>query len=226
MFTTPGDMLEHFLMNGGYRTVTLPYNTSFASDLGIRRAIYEKIPSDPDKVPDEPKEITPLLYEFLNDIQAYSGCDKSSLISPIIEYGWETYSGEFDPRPHGMGWWGAFGHVVIDAEYTNIKMFPTYGNNGYVVKTQVKYSVEDHYEWFGGLMKTPLPLGTPDWDAGYFPPVVFVYIPHEWEDSLVNAGKATEYDFSITWSEYMQIVVLKDFSNFMIVGEGKWLPLK
>jgi hypothetical protein len=126
-----------------------------------------------------------------------------------------------------LGWWGAFGHIEIDAEYQNIVVVPIYTNNGYIVKTQVRYIVDDRYEWFGDLKKeTPLPLGSPNLDADYFPPVDLVKIPHEWEESLVNNGLASEYDYNITWTEYMQIVVSEDFNNFLIVGESNWLPLK
>jgi RHS repeat-associated protein len=223
-FWWAGDMLQSFLLKSGYKNITLPYRTSLARDQGIFRAIKEKLPL---KYNDEPKEITPLLYKFLKDLKPQIGCDNYQIISKINIDGRDTYIGVNDPRPHGLGWWGAFGHIEIDAEYQNIVVVPIYTNNGYIVKTQVRYIVDDRYEWFGDLKKeTPLPLGSPNLDADYFPPVDLVKIPHEWEESLVNNGLASEYDYNITWTEYMQIVVSEDFNNFLIVGESNWLPLK
>ncbi len=136
-----------------------------------------------------------------------------------------TYSDDA-PRAWGMGWWGAFGHIVIDGTYTNILIKKFF--NGYIINMNVNYNVDDTYEWFGEEgIDTPLPLGTPNWNFGYSLPVNMVKIPHEWEDSLDAAGKAREFFYSITWSKNMEIMTTNDFTYFYAVNENdKWLPLE
>ena len=46
------------------------------------------------------------------------------------------------------------------------------------------------------------------------------------EGSLVKAGRANEYNFTIRWSQFLQIIVPDDdYSQFMIYGERKWITL-
>jgi hypothetical protein len=114
--------------------------------------------------------------------------------------------------------------VTINVDYVDIVIMRTYGDNGYVIKTRANYHAPDKYEWFGGLKKTPLPLGYPR--IGGNPPFQLIYIPHEWEDSLVEVGRVIEYPFDIYWSDFFQIVVPSDFSQFLPVGKNGWIPLE
>jgi len=212
-----GKMLGYFLNSASYVRVDLGSNTRFDDDPGIMRATWKSMPAT---AADEPMTITPLLYIFLKDyIKPNIGCDTYQVLSPV------SLSVANNPRPQTVGWWGAFGHVpFIEATYSNITIMRTYGDVGYVVKTQVKYHVLDKYEWFGGAKKTPLPLGYPN--PGGKPPFNYVEIPHEWEDSLVAANRAFEYPFDIYWSDYFQIVLPNDFSQFLPYGKSGWIPLE
>ncbi len=211
-----GKMLEHFLNSSSYVRVDLGGSTRFDDDNGIMRATWKSMPAN---FSDEPTSIIPLLYTFLTDyIKPNIRCDAYQVLPSV------SLNVKNNPRPQTVGWWGAFGHVpYINAKYTNISITRTYGGEGYVVKTKVNYHVFDKYEWFGGDKTTPLPLGYP---SGGNPPFNYVFIPHEWEDSLVAANRAFEYNFDIYWSDYFQIVIPSDFSQFLPYGKSGWIPLE
>jgi hypothetical protein len=216
-----GSMLEHFLNKDQHVEVRLPYNTTFQSDYGIRRTILEKLP--PVAQDDEPVEITPLLYFFLEEVKSMNKCDKYIVLPTKKVSNKHTYTPRKSmPRPINTGWWGAFGHIDISAEYRNAEVMKM-PIGGYVIRTHVNYHVDDQYEWFPGEKGTPLPIGNPVWGD---PPANFVSIPHEWEGSLVEAGRAREYDYTIDWYDNLQILVLDDFSQFFLVGESDWISLK
>jgi RHS repeat-associated protein len=218
-----GKMLENFLRKSSYVRVNLMNGTRFDDDPGIMRATWKQADS---KYGDEPNPITPLLYKFLQDyIQQNVGCEAYQVLPSIRISGKETYSGINDPRPQTVGWWGAFGHVIVDAEYTNISITKISGGNEFIIRTKVNYHVADEYKWFGGQKETPLPLG-------FFhqkeepPPFDFIKIPHTWEDSLVAGNRGVEYPFDIYWSDYFKIYVPSNFSQFLPQGKDGWIPLQ
>lgn len=69
-----------------------------------------------------------------------------------------------------------------------------------------------------------LPLG--GIDIGGLPPFEFIGIPHTWQDSLVAAGRAYEYRFDLSWSDYFQIILPSDFSQFLPYRKSSWIPLE
>ena len=79
----------------------------------------------PQEYRDEPSDLTPLMYEFLNYVKTNDSCDAYQVLPSIRISGRNLYTGEYTPRPHYMGWWGAFGHLPIDANYTNIVVIRT-----------------------------------------------------------------------------------------------------
>jgi len=211
-----GEMLKHFLENDTYVLITLPENNDFANDPGIRRAT--KIKSQPLAPSDEPTELRPLLYVFLQDylqpILSIPICLTNPLLADYKVYSNETYKGDKSPRPASTGWWGAFGHVNIDATYSNITY--DYQNNGFDIYTKIQYQIKDKYEWFPGKLT---PFSSPVASKT-------IWIPHDWEYSLVTAGKATMFDFEVTWSETLPKFLSKDFSSFNISGENNTIPLR
>ena len=200
-----GAMLKFFL-DGRVNNIdiSLPTDTSFGSDAGIIRATKIKTGN---KFDDEPLEITPLLYVFLQ-----KHMEQSLLCAPRYsaqgDYSVDskdTWSGEHSPRPHNKGWWGAFGHVEPNATYSNTSTLKVPG--GYRIQTDVTYNIEDNYGWFEGK-KTP-----------FGPPVASpaIWIPHEWELSLVDDG-AIMFDFTVTWHEKLNIFLSSDFSYVSVDG--------
>jgi hypothetical protein len=135
-----------------------------------------------------------------------------------------TYSGFTDPRPKDRGWWGAFGHVVVNANYSDITI-RNYSNGYSMIKAQVDYTVDDTYTWYGGEKTTPLPLGDPYWNDGKLD-FYTVDIPHDWEDSLVASGDGIEYDFNIYWSDTLIITVDPTFSWLALGGNRKYEVLR
>lgn len=215
-----GQMLEYFLNGETNINIRLPSTTTFKDDPGILRATTNKTPPRFGGN-EEPAELTPLIHVFLEEyVQPQLGCDSYQTLATAQILGKNTfYPEEPQPRPYRRGWWGAFGHVVVDASYSNISVIPNADKSGYVIKTLVNYNIDDKYEWFPEKgMTTPLPLGYPY--LGSFPPIHGVLIPHGWEQSLVDAGRAYEFDFTVTWSENLQIVVPNDFSRFLIMNKG------
>ena len=210
-----GEMLKHFLENETYVRINLPENTDFANDPGIRRAT--KVKSEALSATDEPVEIRPLLYVFIQEklqpMLSMPLCLANPNLSDYVVYSNETYKGEKSPRPASIGWWGAFGHVNIDATYTNTNL--KYSNTGFDITTKIKYHIEDNYGWFPGKMT---PFSSPVASKT-------IWIPHDWEYSLVTAGKATMFDFEINWDENLPIFLSKDFSFFKIPGENNDIPL-
>lgn len=214
-----GKMLKKFV-NGfsGVYDVQLPRDTTFGKDYGILRATKIKLPpyKDSNGNPiDEPQEIRPLLYVFLQDhVQlALQSCTTYLLSDDFKVKSRETWSGKDSPRPYNTGWWGAFGHVKIDATYSNTLVLKV--SDFYIVRTKVQYNIFDQYAWFYGK-STPFgpPLAASQID-----------IPHEWEISLVNydnsyGPRANMYYFNVGWSEPLNITLTGDFSEFSILGSG------
>ena len=209
-------MLETFLDGGGSMSINLSSNSSFQSDSGILRATKIKKST----TSDDAKEITPLLHVFLRNVRLLGICNG---ILPNQEIQGAPYYSDPNPanraaRPYDVGWWGAFGHVIINARYSNNRIVP--GSYGYWVSTTVTYSIADEYRW-GGKAGTPLPLGLISWPWSWRPDkltsiVGMVEIPHEWEVSLRDANYAQEYPFTITWSENLQIYVSETFLSYSI----------
>lgn len=187
------------------------HTISDTTDPGILRAT--KIKSDATIPADEPSNITPLLYLYIkNYIVPKLDCNSYHFDNKVLISHEESWGGTTPPRPIDRGWWGAFGHVEIDAKYSNtiaIKLF------GYLVSTNVEYTIEDKYEWFPNK-KTP-----------FGPPLASstIWIPHEWELSLVPS-KATMFNFSVTWKENLTLQLAKDFAEFSILGEQRNIPLQ
>ena len=208
-----GKMLQTFVDgNVQQLNVNLPANTSFGRDAGIVRVT--KIKSGAKYPSDEPLEITPLLYRFINDhLQpTLSSCSPYFSLIDDFSVGSQWNRQGSSPRPHDRGWWGAFGHVKIGATYSNSSYVKV--PNGYLIQTQATYRINDNYGWFEGK-STP-----------FGPPVASktIWIPHEWELSLVRHRGAVMFDFSVSWRERFSIFVSKDFSQFGIGSENN-IPL-
>jgi hypothetical protein len=211
-------MLETFLDGGGSMSINLSSNSSFQSDPGILRATKIKRPTKSD----DAKEITPLLHVFLKNVRSLGICNG---ILPNQEIQGLPYYSDPNPdnraaRPYDTGWWGAFGHVIINARYSNSRIIP--GSYGYWISTTVTYSIADEYIW-GRKAGTPLPLGPVSWPWSWRPDrltsiVGRVEIPHVWEESLrdANPPRAREFPFTITWSENLQIYVAETFLTYSI----------
>lgn len=207
-------MLEHFLDgNGSARNIQFSIYNEFPHDPGITRATKEKhsaaFPSD------EPLSIQPLLHEFVySHIQAAAGKTSDFNVGPIFLRGEDYYvpKGK-QPRPYSTGFWAAFGHVVINGSLSaSVHESCTY--QGYFAEYSADYRIRDYYEWFPGKLTPftfPFAPGT-------------VWIPHEWELSLVNASppRAHMYDFSISWTEQEYIFVRDDFSHFRELEWWEW----
>jgi RHS repeat-associated protein len=208
-----GVLLSHFLDGGGYYSVNLASNSSFQSDRGILRATKLKLP----QLSDDAQEITPLLHVFLNYIKENQVCNG---LIPDMHLKGENYYVKGSPRALDTGWWGAFGHVNIDGDYVN--SWISQEGYGFYISTKVTYTIYDHYEW-GHKEGTPLPIGAfntpPLWKLdGVRKFVGMVDIPHAWEVSLRKYGWAKEFDFNVTWSERMDIIVPPGFSSFYTQG--------
>jgi hypothetical protein len=110
-YRNAGKMLSNFLQGASYVRVDLPWGTSFDDDPGIMRATWKSVDAEfPD---DEPMSITPLLYKFLKEhVEPNIGCEAYQVLPSVHIRGSETFTGKHEPRPHAMGWWGAFGHVT------------------------------------------------------------------------------------------------------------------
>lgn len=207
------EMLEHFLDgNGAYKSIEFSTYDEFVHDPGITRATKEERP--PLAPSDEPLTITPLPHEFVyNYVQSAVG-DSQSFVGPVAIQGRNLYepSGT-QPRPYSTGFWAAFGHVTINGTFlADVRLNCTY--EGYFAEYTANYRIRDRYEWFPGK-KTPF-------DFPFAPDRV--WIPHEWELSLVNANppQAHMYPFQITWSEIGHIFVKEDFSYFREVEWWEW----
>lgn len=214
-----GKMLKNFVQGfSGVYNVPLRRNSTYGNDYGILRATKIELPAYRDKngnMIDEPDNIRPLLYVFLQDhIQpALQSCTTYLLADEFTVTSRETWSGQHSPRPYDIGWWGAFGHVEINATYSNT--FAINFPNFYYIRTHVKYNVSDRYAWFRGKST---PFGSPLASGR-------IEIPHEWEISLVNhdnsyGRKANMYNFTIEWSEPLEISLKDDFSEFSIWGSS------
>lgn len=219
-----GQMLAHFLdgngmpvfISGGHMMANGaifggdPGMEYFVTDPGIRRGIDRFTP--PKIQGDEPDIVIPLLHSFIGIYLSDALC--TGVTSVAIEGGGSNryiintprtiYQGNplgTELRPYDMGFWAAFGHVTIDAEY--YASLET-GSIGYRSEYTARYTIRDTYEWFEGKV-TPLPLPgaskTPE-------------IPHEWALSLIDYGRAHTFDFEISWTEDGILDILPDFSGY------------
>ena len=194
-------MLSWFLgASGSDLNITFRSSDAFPQDPGILRTTKQfrepLIPSD------EPDFITPLLWAFLLDhVQPVAGQSNFS-VKPVDLQGADYYSDQ-QPRPYDRGFWAAFGHVSVDGTLSAKGRRSCYPE-GYVVRYRADYHIEDNYLWFEGK-KTPFDF--PGTDAR-------VWIPHEWELSLVRAAppRAQFYHFTISWTEKDRILVGSDFT--------------
>ncbi|RLC61624.1 MAG: hypothetical protein DRI48_10530, partial [Chloroflexi bacterium] len=151
---------------------------------------------------DEPDRVTPLLWEFLQKHVRPVAAAGKFRVQPVRVTGIDLYSDEL-PRPYDRGWWAAFGHVEINGMFS-AKGRPSCHPEGYVIRYRADYHIEDNYWWFEGK-RTPFNFpGT----------TATVWIPHEWQLSLVHATppRAQFYHFTISWTERERILVGSDFN--------------
>jgi hypothetical protein len=190
----------------------------FIRDPGVRRGIDRFIP--PGFPTDEPSIVVPLLHAFIGDHLSLVATEAScTLGGAFVEARFrdvnryyhitnaperQTYRGQLlgsELRPYDVGFWAAFGHFSIYADYY-ATLHPT--ATGYQADYMARYFIEDRYEWFEGKT-TPLPLpgasGSPK-------------IPHEWALSLVEYRRAHVFDFTISWTEEGRLNILRDFSGY------------
>jgi hypothetical protein len=208
-------MLEHFLDgNGAPMSIQFTVFDDFVHDPGITRATKEyREPEVPD---DEPSFIQPLLYDFVdNSIQPAAETGGTWFkVGPEALFGKDHYTplGK-EPRPYNTGFWAAFGHVTIDGLFS-AEVRHNCTSAGYFVEYIADYRIGDRYAWFETKQTPfifPFASGT-------------VWIPHEWELSLVHATppRAQMYDFSITWTERQYLFITDDFSHFHGLERWEW----
>jgi len=199
--------LEHFLDgNGSQLDITFPPFNKFSMDPGIRRAIDQEI--GPRAPGDEPATIKPLMQVFIERMQEAVENSNMIMVSVFLR-GEDYYSPKgTQPRPYNTGFWAAFGHVSLNGRFSALGYYSCKAN-GYLIDYSANYNIEDYYDWFPGK-KTPFD----------FPFVAkTVWIPHEWELSLVNSNPphADKYNFTISWNERERIST-SDFINFRPAG--------
>jgi RHS repeat-associated protein len=210
-------LLAHFLGGSGAKLlIALDANDPFVNDPGIvraTRALGQPASSD------EADMIVPLLDDFLGNylkpIAQASGGSFSA--GPVLLYGKDHYINDpsktlgLEPRARNQGYWAAFGHVTIDGEFSANGYFSC-RQGGYLVSYFARYSIDDRYQWFPGK-QTPFPFGQ---NGGT------VWIPHEWEISLITAGRAAEFDFTISWGERERLLVAPDFAQYSQASWWMW----
>jgi hypothetical protein len=223
-----GMMLKHFLDGDSTAYISLGEGGStFGTNRGIERATKKILP--PQNPSDEPDVISPLLVGFIEQTirQCYAGNFAIPLPDRTIS-GQPRYSTEIDglggpstPRPwingpldgDGIGWWGAWAHVVIDGHYSNAMLtnaqylgVPWAANK---LTAHVMYTIKDDYTWTRGR-STPLPLGLGS----------SVWVPHEWELSLEGYPMgAVETHAYITWFEDLTVLYSQDFQTYDVVSD-------
>jgi RHS repeat-associated protein len=224
-FGAAATMLDHYLDgNGSPKSIQFGANSSFVNDPGITRAT--RVFREPAIPGDEPDIIIPLLHSFLNNyVKPQVLCSTSSInvIGPNYLNGKDhyfktgliqhpSYGGEeigHEPRPYDTGYFFAFGHVIIDGEFTAQSVSLS---SHYIIEYVANYKIQDIYQWFPGK-KGPLPF--PGTDPNNPPE-----IPHEWAISLANASppRAHNFEYTISWTERKNLAVLPDLSGFIELG--------
>jgi hypothetical protein len=211
-------LLAHFLGGSGQPLqILLSATDAFVNDPGITRATREfatPVSSD------EADFIVPLLHDFLGNhvkpVAMSSSGDFS--VGPVPLAGIDHYFNDpaknvgLEPRAiNNLGYWAAFGHVTIDGNFS-VKGYLSCRLNGYLINYTAQYLIKDKYKWFPGK-KTPFPFG---------PSGGTVWIPHEWEISLRDAGRAAEFDFTISWKEEARLFVTPDFTQYTQAAWWAW----
>lgn len=69
------------------------------------------------------------------------------------------------------------------------------------------YTIEDRWEWRRGW-ETPVPNPY----GGQFD------VPHDWHISLIEEGRAHEFNYTISWHEEARILVEPDFSDYRLLN--------
>jgi hypothetical protein len=211
-------LLGHFLGGSGSPfAIYLSEGSSFVNDPGITRATRAVGP--PQNRHDEADEIIPLLTVFAEDFvkPALRAAPTSMRIRNVEVKGEPLYFDDpaftaildgvrlgVEPRAHDEGWWAAFAHVTIDGTFSATGACV---RNGYVVNYRARYRIEDNYAWFPNKF-TPLPLPGRTGD---------VLVPHEWALSLIAAGRAKSFDFTVQWLEQKKLAFNEDLSVYRIV---------
>jgi hypothetical protein len=211
-------MLAHFLDgNGSDMNIIFSASDPFVNDPGITRAT--RTFGEPLIQKDEADFIVPLLHSFLtNHVRPIADTSGNSFtVDPVKLFGQDHYFNDplkergLEPRPRSEGFWAAFGHVVIDGTFSAEGKYSC-RLDGYLIKYSANYLIEDHYGWYQDTW-TPFPFG----HGGST-----VWIPHEWELSLVQARRAAEYNFTISWLERDRFLVAPDFSQYIQAHWWDW----
>jgi RHS repeat-associated protein len=215
-------MFAHFLDgNGNPLAFRLYQSHPFVNDPGITRATRSLSASWSASL-DAPNLVVPLLLRFMfGHVRPIATSGNASFeVSSVHLQGSDSYftfssrkTGR-EPRPSDDAWWAAFGHVIIDGDFSaQGKYSCTY--QGYLTNYRADYHILDHYRWYPEDHKaTPLPLGEG------------LYIPHEWPKSLTLATphRADEFDVTIDWLE-KDTVYTTNFVEYSIVpGWQYYLP--
>ncbi|MCC6191229.1 MAG: hypothetical protein IT318_19580 [Anaerolineales bacterium] len=202
-------MLSRFLFGGGNSlTIILPQGDPFVNDPGIARATGQF--GEPASR-DEADFVVPLLHDFIgNHVRAVATSDERPFSAgPVTLLGADHYFNDPSktrgllPRARDLGYWAAFGHVTIDGTFTAKGHFSC-NLNGYLINYSANYNIADRYQWYAGTL-TPFPFGVEG---------TTVWIPHEWEISLIDAGRAHEFDFTISWTVRDRLFVTADFTKY------------
>ncbi len=210
-------MLAHFLDgNGSKMSIMFSASDPFVNDPGITRATRN---FGEQASRDETDFIVPLLHSFLTKyVQPDADPSGNSFtVGPEELGGKDHYFNDpskgrgLDPRARSRGFWAAFGHVVIDGTFSAEGKYSCRLGR-YLVNYSARYLIKDHYGWYPGV-STPFPFG----HGGST-----VWIPHEWELSLVQDGRAAEYDYTISWVEKDSLSATSDFSQFTQAHWWDW----
>lgn len=159
----------------------------------------------------------PLLYTFIDrDVRhaatpgGWFSVGPTTVLGKYQYFNWplNRSRGDGAVRAYDSGYWAAFGHVTVDGEFRATGEFDC-AQDGYIVHYKARYHIEDFYEWMpnGEEIETPVaPLAK---SPGNIPRV-----PHVWAESLVNAGRANEFRYTVTWMDEDILFIMQDFSRY------------
>jgi RHS repeat-associated protein len=205
-YFTASRLLRHYLHGNGSSLKLNSPGPAFRFDDGILRAtLAYRRPSIGALVrPGEAETLDPLLWIFIKDIQ------ESQVENTSIQ---RNYSGETDgnykpddnrPRPHGIGWYSAVGHIDIDGRF-NGRFYGSCGEG--ILSYTATFTIEDDYEWFPNKV-TPFPYG--------------ITIPHAWALSLEHVNRAHPFTFTLEWTHSDQIYISKDPTMYSSLRDSRF----
>ncbi|HYF61465.1 MAG TPA: RHS repeat-associated core domain-containing protein [Herpetosiphonaceae bacterium] len=203
------DMMAYFLYGGGVHQDIYP-DDDFSQDQGVLRGTRGINPADFVEHSAEANLVFPLVHDLIRNHMKASWTDKSSPPVPVtiealngVHYK-DTNRGAFGKgelpgsyRAHDRGFYSADGRFVMTGEFKYNAMFCA-DDGGYYMSYGARYSINEPYDWHDGTVT----------DFG------LMKIPHSWHNSLVKAGLANEYDYTVHWSDHQTLFITTDRSQF------------